>query len=143
VSNAQVSIKNTVKSRIDKGYLILLGIEDDDNDEDILWLCNKIVSLRIFNDDAGLMNLNIKDIDGEILLVSQFTLHAQVKKGNRPSFIKASKPVFAIPIYEKFIHHLEILFGKAIKTGEFGADMQVSLTNDGPVSIFIDSKNKE
>jgi D-tyrosyl-tRNA(Tyr) deacylase len=143
VSNAQVSIQDAIKSRIDKGYLILLGIEDEDTDEDILWLCNKIVSLRIFNDKDGLMNLSIKDIDGEILLVSQFTLHAQVKKGNRPSFIKASKPIFAIPMYEKFIRQLEILFGKEIKTGEFGADMQVSLTNDGPVTIFIDSKNKE
>ena len=138
-----MQIKDVLKSSIDKGYLILLGIEDEDTDEDILWLCNKIVSLRIFNDEAGLMNLSIKDIDGEILLVSQFTLHALVKKGNRPSFIKASKPIFAIPMYEKFIQQLEIIFGKPIKTGEFGANMQVSLTNIGPVTIFIDSKNKE
>ena len=123
--------------------LILLGIEDLDTAEDINWLCEKICKLRIFNDENGVMNIPITEIDGEILLVSQFTLHASVKKGNRPTYIRASKPDFAIPMYEKFIDKLQFELGKDIKTGVFGADMQVELINDGPVTIIIDSKNKE
>jgi D-aminoacyl-tRNA deacylase len=123
--------------------LILLGIEDLDTIEDINWLCEKICKLRIFNDENGVMNIPITEINGEILLVSQFTLHASVKKGNRPTYIRASKPDFAIPMYEKFIDILQLELGKDIKTGVFGADMQVELINDGPVTIIIDSKNKE
>ena len=143
VSKASVSIDNSLKSSIGKGMLILLGIEDLDTAEDINWLCEKICKLRIFNDENGVKNIPITEIDGEILLVSQFTLHASVKKGNRPTYIRASKPDFAIPMYEKFIDKLQFELGKDIKTGVFGADMQVELINDGPVTIIIDSKNKE
>lgn len=143
VSKASVSIDNKLKSSIGKGMLILLGIEDLDTAEDINWLCEKICKLRIFNDENGVMNIPITEINGEILLVSQFTLHASVKKGNRPTYIRASKPDFAIPMYEKFIDKLQFELGKDVKTGVFGADMQVELINDGPVTIIIDSKNKE
>jgi len=143
VSKASVTIDGTIKSSIAQGLLILLGIEDADTEEDIEWLSSKIVSLRIFNDENGVMNISVKDAGGDVLLVSQFTLHASTKKGNRPSYIKASKPEFAIPMYEKMIRQLQTDLGKAIQTGEFGADMKVELLNDGPVTIVIDSKNKE
>ncbi|MFA7081834.1 MAG: D-aminoacyl-tRNA deacylase [Bacteroidales bacterium] len=143
VKEASVEIDNKLKSSISKGILILLGIEDKDNEKDIEFLCQKICKLRIFDDNDGVMNLSVKDISGEILLVSQFTLHASVKKGNRPTYIRASKPDIAIPMYEKFIKTLEKEFEKEIKTGEFGADMEVALINDGPVTIIIDSKNIE
>lgn len=143
VSQAAVSINNEVKSEIKTGILVLVGIENADTHEDIEWLSNKIVNLRIFDDENNVPNISVKDIDGDILLVSQFTLHAATKKGNRPSYIKASKPDIAIPLYEKMIEQLEIDFGKKIFTGEFGADMKVSLLNDGPVTIFMDTKNKE
>lgn len=143
VRKASVTIDNKLKSSIGKGVLILLGIEDLDTEKDIEWLCQKICKLRIFNDENEVMNLPITEIDGEILLVSQFTLHASVKKGNRPTYIRASKPDFAIPMYEKFILNLEKEFGKEIQTGVFGADMQVELINDGPVTLVIDSKNIE
>lgn len=142
VSEASVSIGGRQHSAIGNGVMVLLGIEDADGAEDIEWLCNKIVSLRIFNDHEGVMNLSLKDIDGEILLVSQFTLHAAVKKGNRPSYIHAAKPEIAIPLYEATIKTLSDLLGKALQTGVFGADMQVGLVNDGPVTIIIDTKNK-
>ncbi|MDF1672160.1 MAG: D-aminoacyl-tRNA deacylase [Vicingaceae bacterium] len=143
VSEASVTIDNKVKSKINSGLLILLGIEDADTIEDIDWLSGKITRLRIFRDENGAMNLSIKDINGEIILVSQFTLHANTKKGNRPSFIKAAKPHVAIPLYNSFITQLETKLEKPIQTGEFGADMKVQLINDGPVTITIDSKNKE
>ena len=143
VSKASVTINNKVKSSIESGLLVLLGIEDADRDEDIEWLSSKIVNLRIFADENGVMNKSLKDIDGEILIVSQFTLMAQTKQGNRPSYIKASKPDFAIPMYEKFCQVTEEIIGKEVKTGEFGADMKVELLNDGPVTICIDTKNKE
>lgn len=143
VSEASVTVDATVTGAIGQGLLVLVGIEDADTDEDIQWLSNKIVNLRIFNDAAGVMNLGIKEINGDILLVSQFTLHANTKKGNRPSYIKASKPAIAIPIYEKMIRQLETDLGKKIQTGLFGADMKIRLLNDGPVTIIIDSKNKE
>jgi len=143
VKKASVTIDNKPKSSIGKGVLILLGIEDLDTEKDIEWLCQKICKLRIFNDENEVMNLPITEIDGEILLVSQFTLHASVKKGNRPTYIRASKPDFAIPMYKKFILNLEKEFGKEIQTGVFGADMQVELINDGPVTLVIDSKNIE
>ena len=143
VSEASVIIENTFKSEIGVGLLILLGIEEADTEEDINWLCGKITRLRIFGDDNGAMNLSVKDINGDIIVVSQFTLHANTKKGNRPSFIKAAKPEVAIPLYEKFIAQLETDMEKPIQTGEFGANMEVKLTNDGPVTITIDSKNKE
>jgi len=143
VSKASVTIGGTIKSSIAQGLLILLGIEDADTEEDIEWLSSKIVNLRIFNDENGVMNISVKDAGGDIILVSQFTLHASTKKGNRPSYIKASKPEFAIPMYEKMIRQLQTDLGKAIQTGEFGADMKVELINDGPVTIVIDSKNKE
>ncbi|MEZ4980594.1 MAG: D-aminoacyl-tRNA deacylase [Saprospiraceae bacterium] len=143
VSEASVTIDGNVKSKIGPGLLVLLGIEDEDGHEDIEWLCNKIANLRIFNDDEGVMNLSVKDVNGELLVVSQFTLHASTKKGNRPSYIKASKPDFAIPIYERFVKTLEVLSGRDVQTGEFGADMKVGLVNDGPVTIIIDSKIKE
>lgn len=143
VLESSVTINGKVKSYIGRGLLILLGIEDADTDEDIKWLCQKIVNLRIFPDENEVMNKSILDVGGDILLVSQFTLHASTKKGNRPSYIKASKPEFAIPMYEKFIKQLQQDLGKNIKTGEFGADMKVALINDGPVTIIIDSKNKE
>jgi len=143
VLSASVSIEGAINSKIDKGLLILLGIEEADTEEDIVWLCGKIVRLRIFNDVDGVMNLAITDIKGEILVVSQFTLHASTKKGNRPSYIRAARPEIAIPQYEQFIKQLSVELGKPIATGEFGADMQVSLINDGPVTIIIDTKNKE
>jgi D-aminoacyl-tRNA deacylase len=142
-SEASVEINGTIKASIGKGFLILLGIETNDNDEDIEWLCGKIIRLRIFNDQNEVMNLSLKEVSGDIMLISQFTLHASTKKGNRPSYIKASKPEAALPIYEAFIKKLTSDFGKEIKTGEFGADMKVSLINDGPVTIIIDTKNKE
>lgn len=143
VSRASVTINGMVKSSIGKGLLVLLGIEDADTDEDIRWLSSKIVNLRIFDDAAGVMNESLLDQKGELLLVSQFTLHASTKKGNRPSYIKASKPPVAIPLYEKMVRQLEIDLGATLQTGEFGADMKVELLNDGPVTIVIDTKNKE
>lgn len=142
VSQASVTINGNVTAAIQSGLLVLLGIEDADNFEDIDWLCNKIVSLRIFADSDGVMNCSVQEIEGEIIVVSQFTLHAATKKGNRPSYIKAAKPEVAIPIYEKFLSTLTLAFGKEIQTGQFGADMQVALVNDGPVTIVIDTKNK-
>jgi D-tyrosyl-tRNA(Tyr) deacylase len=143
VLESSVTINGKIKSSIEKGLLILLGIEDADTDEDIKWLCQKIVNLRIFPDENGVMNKSILESDGDILIVSQFTLHASTKKGNRPSYIKASKPDIAVPMYEKFVKQLENDLGKTVQTGEFGADMKVALINDGPVTIIIDSQNKE
>jgi D-tyrosyl-tRNA(Tyr) deacylase len=143
VTHASVTIDGKVKSSIGLGLLILLGIEDADTQEDIVWLSSKIVNLRIFNDVEGVMNVSIKDAGGNIILVSQFTLHASTKKGNRPSYIKAAKPDFAIPLYEKIIVQLQNDLGKPIQTGTFGADMKVELLNDGPVTIVIDTKNRE
>lgn len=143
VKNAKVSIEGRIKSQIDTGLLVLLGIEEADNQEDIDWLCRKIVALRIFDDEQGVMNRNTMDAGGDIIVVSQFTLMASTKKGNRPSYIRAARPETAIPLYEAFCKHLTTLLGKPIGTGEFGADMQVSLVNDGPVTICIDTKNKE
>ena len=142
VSKASVTIDHQIKSEINSGLLILLGIEDSDSKEDIDWLCGKISKLRIFGDETGAMNLSIKDIDGEVIVVSQFTLHASTKKGNRPSFLKASKPDVAIPLYEQFVTQLGKEIQKPVQTGEFGADMKVELINDGPVTIIIDSKNR-
>ena len=143
VSQSSITIGYKIVAEIQNGLLILLGIEVADNQEDIEWLVPKIVNLRIFGDENHIMNLSVKDIDGEIIVVSQFTLHASTKKGNRPSYIKASKPEIAIPIYENFIQKLRVEFGKKIQSGVFGADMTVSLVNDGPVTIVIDSKNRE
>lgn len=143
VAQASVTINQNIKGSIGKGLLIFIGIEDADTDEDLIWLSSKIVNLRIFNDSNGMMNVSIKETDGEILLISQFTLQASTKKGNRPSYIKASKPEFAIPMYQKMIQQLQLDLGKSIQTGEFGADMKVELLNDGPVTIVIDTKNKE
>ena len=143
VRHASVTIDGTVKSKIGTGLLVLVGIEDRDTQEDIDWLTKKIVNLRIFDDENGVMNRSVLEIGGEILVVSQFTLHASTKKGNRPSYIHASKPDFAIPRYEKFCAEMEIQLGKTIGTGTFGADMKVELLNDGPVTIWIDSQNKE
>jgi D-tyrosyl-tRNA(Tyr) deacylase len=143
VSSASVEIEKKVKADIGKGLLVLLGIEDADNQEDIDWLTNKIVNLRVFNDAEGVMNKSVLEAGGEIIVVSQFTLHASTKKGNRPSYIKASKPEVAIPLYEKFVKTLEMALGKTVQTGEFGADMKVSLLNDGPVTIIIDTKDKK
>ncbi len=143
VTEASVTIGGQVKSSIGVGLMILVGIEDSDSDEDIQWLSSKIVNLRIFNDAEGIMNVSIKEAGGDILLVSQFTLQASTKKGNRPSYIKASKPGIAIPLYERMISRLEADLGKPIQTGTFGADMKIGLVNDGPVTIIIDSKNKE
>jgi D-aminoacyl-tRNA deacylase len=142
VSEASVVVNKKICGKIGVGLLVLLGIEDADNDEDIEWLASKIVNLRIFNDPAGIMNVSVKESGGEVLLVSQFTLHASVKKGNRPSYIKAAKPEVAIPLYERFIQVLQLALGKRVETGEFGADMKVALLNDGPVTIIIDTKNK-
>jgi D-aminoacyl-tRNA deacylase len=142
VSSASVTINGNVKSSIAKGLLVLVGIEDADTQEDIDWLANKIVNLRIFNDAEGVMNVSVKDDDGDILAVSQFTLHASTKKGNRPSYSKASKPEVAIPLYEKFVKALELVLEKPVLTGEFGADMKVILVNDGPVTIVMDTKNR-
>lgn len=143
VSRASVTINGSVHSQINEGLLVLLGIEDADTTDDIEWLSSKIINLRIFNDNNGVMNVSVKDMDGGILLISQFTLHASTKKGNRPSYIKASKPEIAIPIYEQMIKQLSADLEKTIKTGEFGADMKVELLNDGPVTIVMDTKNKE
>lgn len=143
VSEASVTIDGTVKSAVGTGLLVLLGIETEDDTEDIEWLCKKIVQLRIFGDEEGKMNRSVLDLDGEILVISQFTLHASTKKGNRPSYIKAARPEVAIPLYEKFVKHLSFVLGKPVGTGEFGADMKVRLLNDGPVTIWIDSKQRE
>lgn len=143
VSESSVAIDGFVKSQIGRGYMILVGFENEDSKEDIDWLSNKICNLRIFDDEEGVMNKSIKDINGEILLISQFTLHALTKKGNRPSYIHAAKPDIAIPLYEEFIETLSRTLGKPIGTGEFGADMKVQLVNDGPATISIDTKNKE
>lgn len=142
VSQASVSINQTIHSSIGQGLMVLVGIEDSDSSEDIQWLCSKLINLRIFNDAEGVMNLSVQDIAGEILVVSQFTLHASTKKGNRPSYIRASKPNIAIPLYEEFVLRLKST-GIPVKTGEFGADMKISLINDGPVTIMMDTKNKE
>ena len=143
VNRASVTINNKVKSAIEKGLLILLGIEEADTDEDLKWLTAKAVNLRIFDDENGVMNRSVKDIDGEVLVVSQFTLYAATQKGNRPSYIRAAGHATAIPMYEKFCKEIETLIGKEVKQGEFGADMLVSLENSGPVTIVIDSKNRE
>lgn len=142
VSEASVAINGKVTASIKTGLLVLLGIEENDSQEDIEWLSGKISRLRIFNDESGVMNKSLIDINGNVIVVSQFTLHASTKKGNRPSYIKAAKPQIAIPLYEKFITRLEKDTGKKVGTGKFGADMQVSLVNDGPVTIIIDTKNK-
>jgi D-tyrosyl-tRNA(Tyr) deacylase len=142
VTAASVTIDNNIKSSIDKGLLVLVGIEEADSSEDIDWLASKIVNLRIFNDEQGVMNVSVKDVNGDILVVSQFTLHASTKKGNRPSYIKAAKPDISVPLYGAFVEVLGANLGKTIQTGEFGADMKVSLVNDGPVTIIIDTKNK-
>ena len=143
VSESSVTINNEIVAQIQQGLLVLVGIEDADNKEDINWLTTKIANLRIFEDENEVMNLSLKDIDGEMIVVSQFTLHALTKKGNRPSYIKASKPEIAIPLYESFVKQMEIELEKKVQTGQFGADMKVSLVNDGPVTIIIDTKNKE
>ena len=143
VSRASVTIEGKLKSSIEKGLLILLGIEDADEQDDIDWLIKKITQLRIFNDENEVMNQSIIDVDGQVLVVSQFTLHANIKKGNRPSYIKASKPDFAVPMYEKFVETLSKTMSKHVGTGKFGAMMNIELVNDGPVTIIMDSKNKE
>ena len=143
VSEASVRVEKRLFSSISKGILVLIGIEDSDSIEDIDWLVKKIVQLRIFDDDDGVMNLSVQDIEGEIMVVSQFTLHANTKKGNRPSYIRASKPDFAVPMYEKFVQKSEEMLGRKVRTGIFGAMMDVSLVNDGPVTIIIDSKQKD
>lgn len=143
VTHCSVEIDGKIKSSIGRGLLVLVGVEDRDTDADIEWLSNKIVNMRIFEDANNVMNLSVKDVDGEILIVSQFTLQASTKKGNRPSYIKASKHDFAIPMYEKFCAKVSADLGKTVGTGEFGADMKVSLLNDGPTTIFMDSQNKE
>lgn len=142
VSQASVKIDDQVKGQINTGFLVLLGITHTDTDDDIDWLSRKIVGMRVFGDDAGKMNLDLAAVDGDILLISQFTLHASTKKGNRPSFIEAARPEVAIPLYEAMIARLSAELGKSIQTGEFGADMKVALLNDGPVTILIDSKNR-
>ena len=143
VAKASVTIENKVHAAINPGLLVFLGIEDADNGEDIEWLSGKIVNLRVFNDENGVMNISVKDTNGEILVISQFTLHASTKKGNRPSYIKASKPEVAIPLYKKFLQQLSNDLGKEVKAGIFGPDMKVELLNDGPVTIVIDTKNRE
>ncbi len=143
VTKSSVTINGKLKSSIGRGLLVLVGIEDADTVEDITWLSSKIINLRIFNDENDVMNLSLKDIDAELLLISQFTIQASTKKGNRPSYLKASKPEIAIPLYEKMIDQLEIDLGKPIQTGQFGTDMKVDLLNDGPVTIIIDTKNRE
>ncbi len=142
VSEATVTIDGMAKSKIENGLLVLLGIEEVDNEEDIAWLANKIVNLRIFNDTDGVMNRSVQDEGGDIIVVSQFTLHASTKKGNRPSYSKAAKPDIAVPLYEKFVDIISQVLGKPVQTGKFGADMKVRLLNDGPVTIVIDTKNK-
>lgn len=143
VNHASVSINGTIKSAIQKGLLVLVGIEETDTEDDIRWLCKKIVGLRIFDDEQGIMNRSILDIGGEILVISQFTLFASTKKGNRPSYIRAAKPDISVPLYEQFCTELSNTLGKNIGTGEFGADMKIELLNDGPVTICMDTKNKE
>jgi D-tyrosyl-tRNA(Tyr) deacylase len=143
VSSASVTIDDAIVANIQKGLLVLVGIEDADTQEDIDWLVGKIAKIRIFDDENHVMNLSIQDIDGDVIVVSQFTLQASTKKGNRPSYIKAAKPEVAIPLYENFVKHLEKELGKKVQTGIFGADMKVLLLNDGPVTIQVDSKNKE
>jgi D-aminoacyl-tRNA deacylase len=143
VKSAAVSVNDDITGKIAAGLLIFVGIEEADTEEDIEWLSNKLVNLRIFNDAAGVMNVSVMDAGGNLLVVSQFTLHASTKKGNRPSYIKAARPDIAVPIYERFLERLAQLTGKVIATGVFGADMQVELVNDGPVTILIDTKNKE
>ena len=143
VSQASVSIEHQIVGAINTGFVVLLGIEANDNEEDVKWLSAKIVSMRIFNDSQSLMNLALKEVQGDLLLISQFTLFASTKKGNRPSYIKAARPEIAIPIYQQFVQQLEKELGKTVPTGEFGADMQIELLNDGPVTICIDTKNKE
>lgn len=143
VISASVTIETEIVANIQSGLLVLVGIEDDDSQEDIYWLSQKIINLRVFGDENEVMNLSVKDIQGDIIIVSQFTLHASTKKGNRPSYIKASKPEIAVPLYEKFVLQMELELGKKIQTGKFGADMKVALVNDGPVTIIIDSKNRE
>jgi D-tyrosyl-tRNA(Tyr) deacylase len=142
VSSASVTISEKIVAQIDSGLLVLVGIEDADTQEDIHWISQKIVNLRVFGDENSVMNLSVKDIQGDIIVVSQFTLHANTKKGNRPSYIKASKPEIAIPLYENFVQQMELELDKKIQTGKFGADMKVAIVNDGPVTIIIDSKNK-
>ncbi len=143
VSKASVEINKITVANIQNGLLVLIGIEDADTQEDILWLTSKIVNLRIFGDENDVMNLSLKDTNGDVIVVSQFTLQASTKKGNRPSYLKAAKPDVAIPLYEKFVSQMEIEIGKKVQTGQFGADMKVQLLNDGPVTIIIDTKNKE
>lgn len=142
VKNAKVIVDEKITGQIEKGVLVFVGIENEDRKEDIEWLCGKLIQLRIFDDQEGVMNLNVKDINGDILVISQFTLHAAIKKGNRPSYIKAAKPELAIPLYNDFIETLQLQFKKKVATGVFGADMQVILQNDGPVTIWMDSKNR-
>jgi D-tyrosyl-tRNA(Tyr) deacylase len=143
VASASVTVEDKIVGEIQKGIVVLVGIEDADSQEDIDWLVGKITQLRIFGDENGVMNLSVEEVNGDVLVVSQFTLHAATKKGNRPSYIKAARPEVAIPIYEKFVNILENKLGKKIPTGIFGADMKVALLNDGPVTIIMDSKNKE
>lgn len=143
VSQSSVAVEGEVIASIRKGLLVLIGIEDADSNDDIAWLSAKIVNLRVFADENGAMNLSVKEVNGEVIVVSQFTLHASTKKGNRPSYIRASKPGIAIPVYERFIEQMESDLGKCVQTGRFGADMKISLVNDGPVTITIDTKNKE
>ena len=143
VSSSSVVIDGACHGEIGRGMNVLIGIEDGDTDEDIEWLCHKIVNLRIFDDDGGVMNLSVRDVDGDILVISQFTLYASTKKGNRPSYIKAARPEISIPLYEKFLLRLENILGKPVKKGIFGADMKVTIVNDGPVTILIDTKNRE
>lgn len=142
VTEASVEIEKSIKATISNGLVVLVGIEDADNAEDIEWLSNKIINLRIFDDGDGVMNLSVKDSGGDVIIVSQFTLQASTKKGNRPSYLKASKPDVAIPLYEKFIKETEMVLGKPVQTGTFGADMKIHLVNDGPVTIVIDTKNR-
>lgn len=143
VTHASVDIEKQTVASINKGLLVLVGIEDNNTDEDIAWLSAKIVNLHVFEDENDVMNLSMKDVDGEVLIVSQFTLHAATKKGNRPSYIRAARPEVAIPIYEAFVRQVETLLGKQVPTGQFGAMMQINLCNDGPVTILIDTKNKD
>ena len=143
VSKASVRISEKLLSEIGGGLLVFIGFEDSDNEADIIWLCNKIINLRIFNDPNDVMNLSLQEVNGEILVISQFTLHALTKKGNRPSYIRAAKPDLAIPLYNRFLETLALLSGRKIGSGEFGADMQVELINDGPVTIIIDTRRKE
>ena len=143
VSLSSVVIEGSCCGEIGRGLNILIGIEDGDTDEDIEWLCNKIVNLRIFDDDSGVMNLSVRDVDGDILVISQFTLYASTRKGNRPSYIKAARPEISIPLYEKFLQRLENILGKPVKKGIFGANMRVTIVNEGPVTILIDTKNRE